>query len=172
MLIFADGNGTQNRGRVQVITPPGAAPGSLIDLTSPPSRRQGGADLPWGGFANFKSLITDVTIAEQTNHQFLHTLGGDIYIYSFGDRIGILGVGGLAFYDNCTGNQRPGVSHVLEYFRRAKLSEREEPMKLTIAPDTVLRGFLYRFRAQVTSVEQRLFQFHLDMALVPEKDLL
>ena len=45
-------------------------------------------------------------------------------------------------------------------------------MKLTIAPDTVLRGFLYRFRAQVTAVEQRLFQWHLDMALIPERELI
>lgn len=170
MLIFADESGKENRGRVTTFSPPGASPGSLVGLTSPPGR-QGGAEIPWGGFANFKALITDINIVEQTNHQFLHTLGGNIYIYSFGDRIGTLGVGGLAFYDNCSDDQRPGIAHVLEYFRTVKLTEREAPMKLTIAPDTVLQGYLYRFRGQVTAVEQRLFQWHLDMALVPDREL-
>jgi len=173
-LFFSDFSGAENRGHAQLLFRPGSgSPGSIVSLTSPPSTRAGGREIPWGGFVNFKSIITNLVVAEQTNHQFVHTLGGDIYIYSFGDRIGSLGIGGVASYNNCGdgGGGRIGIAHVLNYYRQTKLTAREAPLKVTIAPDTVLQGFLYRFRGQVLDVAQRLFQFHLDMALIPEKDL-
>ena len=174
MLFFADSDDVETRGQVQIISRPGdAVPGSIVSVTSPADRQGGGVEIPWGGFMDFKAIITNLVIAEETSHQFSHMLGRDIYLSVFGDRIGSLGIGGVAAYKRCgeEDGQPIGISRVLDYYRQTKLSARSEPLKVTLAPSTVLRGFLYRFRGQVISVEQRLFQFHLDMALIPEDNL-
>jgi hypothetical protein len=172
-FIFHDSEDTSMRGRVQqLVLPDGTTPASIVTMVSPPPQ-SGGDEIAWGGFTQFKSMITNLTIAEQTNHQFRHMVGSRIYAYNFGDRIGTLGVSGVASYDNCGigGGEKIGIAHVLDFYRQVKMNAREEPLKVTIAPDTILRGFLYRMRGQVLNVEQRLFQFYLDMALIPEQSL-
>lgn len=172
-FFFTDSSDVESRGHVQMLIRPGTDnPGSIVSVTSPPSPyASGDTEIPWGGFVGFKALITNIVIAEETNHQLRHTLGNDIYLTVFGDRIGALGIGGITSYNNCGegGGEKIGIDHVLEYYRQTKLSARAEPLKITIAPDRVLRAYLYRFRGQVVDVAQRLFQFHLDMALIPER---
>lgn len=163
-IIFTDVSGSaENRGRVQVLDKPGTGltPGSILHVPE------------WGGFSQFKAIFTNVTIAEQGNYQFLHTLGNHIYVYVFGDRIGQFGLSGLAFFDNCGStapNGRIGISHVIGYYRQLKLSVRAEPVLVTLEPDTVFRTFLLSMRGQVLNPATRIFQFHLGFALVPEDD--
>ena len=161
VLFTSLGSGVENRGRVQVLDRPGTGlfPGSLLHA-------QG-----WGGFFSFKSIFTNMTIAEQGNFQFLHTLGNHIYIYVFGDRIGTFGLSGLSFFDNC-GTELPsgriGIINVISYYRHARLARQPAPVFVTINPDAVFRTFLIGMRGQVLDPAQRIFQFHLNFALVPE----
>lgn len=163
-VFFTDsvGTGFENRGRVQALLRPGISPMSIINIPL------------WGGFTGFKSIITNITIAEEGNFQFLHTLGNEIFVYVFGDRIGQFGVSGLSFYDNCGANisSRIGISHVLNYYRRLRLANQPNTLLVTILPDTVLRCFLTSFRGQVLDASRRMFEFHLGLALVPEESAL
>lgn len=163
-VIFTGPAEVENRGRVVVLDKPGTglSPGSLLTVPG------------WGGFQNFKSIFTNVTIAERGNYQFLHTLGDHIYIYIFGDRIGQFGLAGLAFFDNCATsepNGKIGIIHVIEYYRRFKITANPNPVLVTIDPDAVFRCFLLGMRGQVLNSAQRIFQFHLNFALVPEESL-
>lgn len=158
-VFFTDIAGNQNRGRVQVLTRPGAGEASLVHVPG------------WAGFPVLKSIFTNITLAEQGNYQFQHMLGNHIYSYVFGDRIGAFGLSGLSFYDNCVSgglNGRIGILHVIQYYRRFRITANSEPLLITIQPDTVFQCFLLSMRGQVLNAAQRLFQFHLNLALVPD----
>ncbi len=161
MTVIFERNGIANRGRVAVLENPLAAAGSVLQVEG------------WGGFQAFKAIFTRIHIAEQTNHQFLHTLGNRIYLYVFGDRIGQIGLTGLAFWDNCSAvpGGRIGAAHVLNYFRTQKLSVRAEPIKITIDPTTVFECYMQGFNASVINTAQRMYQFHLNLALIPNTTL-
>lgn len=148
--------GKQNRGRAVVLEQDDAIAGSILDVEG------------WDGFAELKAIFTQVQIVEQTNHQFLHTLGDRIYLYVFGDRIGTLGLTGLAFYDNCSEDEVIGVAHVLDYYRTRRLSRRASPLRITIDPSTVFEAYLHTFNANVVNTAQRLYQFNLTLALLPD----
>ncbi len=158
-IIFNGADGKENRGRVTVLEAEGAAGGSILDVEN------------WEGFNAFKAIFTKVSIAEQTNHQFLHTIGDRIYLYVFGDRIGSLGLTGVAFYDNCNvgGGDKIGVAHVVDYWRKQRLRVQPEPMRITIDPETVFECYLHSVQAQTFNTAQRLYQFHLSFALLPEQ---
>lgn len=162
-VFFTDAQGTdvENRGRVQALLRPGVSSMSVVNLPE------------WGGFNGFKSIITNISISERGNFQFLHTLGNEIYVYVFGDRIGQFGVSGLSFFDNCgnaEGNEgRIGISYVLNYYRQLRLANQPNVLLITILPDLVLQCFLTGFRGQVLDASRRLFEFHLELALIPEE---
>lgn len=147
----------ENRGRVVVLEQDGAQ-GSILAVEG------------WGGFGSFKCIFTRISIDEQTGHQFLHTLGDQIYLYVFGDRIGALSLAGLAFYDNCTDDPKIGVVHALEYYRRHRLTKRPAPLRVNIDPGTVFEVYLHSFQAAaINGAAERMFQFNLNFALLPEE---
>lgn len=170
-VLFTDvASGAESRGRVQMLFRPGTdAPGSIVHAPE------------WGGFFEFKAIFTNITIAEGGNYQFQHMLGKHIYVHVFGDRIGQFGLSGIAFYDNC-GQLAPeddpfasavrgkiGIANVIDYYRKMRLSARAEPLLITLEPDTVFKTFLLGMRGQVLNAAQRLFQFALQFALVPDE---
>jgi len=155
-IIFSGSDGVENRGRVAVLDRPGSASMEIVTLPD------------WGGFAQFKSILTNIEINEQGNFQFLHTLGNEIFLYVFGDRIGSFNVNGLSFYDNCTSERAHGISLVLEYYRRNRVANRATPLLITMPPSLVLRCYLTSFRGRVADASRRLFEFSLGLALIPE----
>jgi hypothetical protein len=159
-IIFAGGDGRENRGRVTVLDRPGASPTEIITVPG------------WGGFTGFKSVITGFSLSEQANFQFQHSLGNEIFAYVFGDKIGQVTVGGLSFFDACdTGGLAGGplgLARVREYYQRNKISTRPTPLLITLQPSTVLPCFLVAFRGQVADPALRLFEFALTLALIPE----
>lgn len=125
--------------------------------------------------AMFKSLITDVSIQEQGNYQFLHTLGNHIYLYIFGDRIGQIGVSGLSFWSMSTGggcDNNPadlGVSRVIQWYRKNRIVKRANPIEIKLGGMKAMQGFLVGFRCNKANIGFRQFQFHLDLALLPDE---
>ena len=77
----------------------------------------------WGGFFGFESIITNIQVASQGNFQFLHTLGGNIFVYVFGDRIGQLSMSGLSFESTC---EEPGgtigIERVFAYYNANQIA--------------------------------------------------
>lgn len=123
-------------------------------------------------FADQTCIINRLQIAQGANYQFLHTLGNKIFVYAFGDRIGRIAIGGLAFFQKCDGDGggQTGIESMLRYYRANKLSVRQEPILITVGRETTLQGFLTDSSADIANPETNIFNFTLNMALVPEDE--
>lgn len=121
-------------------------------------------------FQNRKSIITRIMIGLQTSHQFLHTLGGDIFIYVFGDRIGQMTISGVSMAYDCdqTGDGEHGIEKMIRLYNQYKLSARPTPVPLQIGKTTV-NGFLSDFQADVFDHKLRLMQYNMTLWVLPEK---
>ena len=121
------------------------------------------------GLGSTKVCITRVNISENTNFQFLHTLGNFIYIYVFGDRIGQIGISGLAFHQECpNGAGQIGLEEVMAFYKQNKLSKNPSPIKITIGTGTSFEAFLTNAHYDVVDPKAKICQFDLVFALVPE----
>jgi len=150
-------------GRVLAIKDP-AVPSEIRPLVQPD---------PSIDIQSEKSIITNVAINQQTNHQFLHTLGNDIYVYVFGDRIGQINIMGFSFMETCGGsgggNGQHGLELMLNWYKRNKLSSRKEPVKVAIGAVT-FTAFVTGIQTQVQDPKLFLTSFNVSMALIPEKN--
>lgn len=153
-------------GRVLAIKDP-AVPARIRPLVSPN---------PTIDIQGEKSIITNVTVAQQTNHQFLHTLGNDIFIYVFGDRIGMITLEGLAFPDVCnkdgkggTEGGEGGLELILKWYKENKLSSRQEPVKVAIG-QTTFTGFVQGIQTTVKDPKTWISSYVMMIAIIPEKN--
>jgi len=123
----------------------------------------------WGGFDEFKAIVTRVTVSSQGNYQFLHTLGGDVFIYVFGDRVGQLSVSGLAFDSTCDDPAGSiGVERVFSYYNSNRVAARKTPIKVTIGLATTVKAYLIGLGADVADPKSRIWQYNMQLALIPE----
>ena len=77
-----------------------------------------------------------MAVAQQANFQFLHTLGSDVYVYVFGDRIGQLSLSGVAFASGCGNAVTPvsgqpfagdhGLVGMNDWYKDNRISRRRE----------------------------------------------
>jgi hypothetical protein len=165
-MIFTRNGGSlpddNNRGRVTLLE---GTPGAF----QMEQWRTGG-----GNMFQFKSLITDVSIQEQGNYQFLHTLGNHIYLYIFGDRVGQLGVSGLSFWSGSLGSACDnnimdlGIIRVINWYRQNRIVRRSSPIIVTLGT-RAFQAFLVGFRCNKMNLGLRQFQFHMDLALLPDE---
>lgn len=126
----------------------------------------------WGGFKGFKSIITRVNVAAQGNFQFLHTLGGNIYVYVFGDRVGQLGVSGLAFDITCNEDAGTiGIERVLDYYSENRIAARKTPLKITMGVKTTVAGYLVAVAGDVVDPKSKIYQFNLQFMLAPQSNI-
>ena len=122
-------------------------------------------------FQSQKSIFTRLMLAHAANYQFLHTLGGDIYIYVFGDRIGDLTLSGLSFSINCEakGDREHGLEKMLKWWKANRLSKRKEPVQVMVGL-TPIQGFVTNFSADTFDHSAKIIQFVLSLKILPEKD--
>lgn len=118
-------------------------------------------------FQDRKSIVTRLTLAQETSHQFLHTLGGDIYIYVFGDRVGQMTIGGMCFALDCDrpGDRKHGVERMLEFYRDNKASKKKDPVTVMIG-QTPVTGFVTAFNADVFDHKLNIMQYSLGLMAI------
>ena len=122
------------------------------------------------GFAAQKSIITRVAVSQSGNFQFLHTLGNDVYIYVFGDRIGQITLSGLSMPSDCEGTQEQiGAELMLKWYNDYKVSNRVPPVKITIGLNTLIEGFVVNLTLDVVDPGTQLVQWNMTLATLPEK---
>lgn len=123
----------------------------------------------WDGFVTFKSIITRIAISSACNYQVLHSLGGDSFIYVFGDRIGQVIISGLAFESTCDSPKGElGLDFVRKYYHQNRLSARETPIKLTLGTSLTLKLYLGGLNTDVEDVGSKIWRFAMTMLEVPE----
>lgn len=145
------------------------------------SAGEGGEEI---SFSEHRTIITRVGVSASGNYQFLHTIGNDVYVYVFGDRMGQITVHGLGFSAGCdpTGKRRRRVqlgnqvnnrakSHGLEllarWYQKYRIANNREPVTITIGIETTIRGFVIGLNADVADTESRTAQFQLTLASLP-----
>lgn len=118
-----------------------------------------------------RSIITRITVAQQGNFQFLHTIGNDIYIYVFGDRIGQLTLQGLSFALDCenTNARRHGMELMLDWYRQNKVAALDSPVRLLLGT-TPLLAFVVGMRNGISDPATRIAEFSVDLRVLPERD--
>jgi hypothetical protein len=78
---------------------------------------------------------------QNTHQQFSTSLEGSVYIYVFGDQMGMVKLSGITFDRLCEGGGKPGLAIVLDYYNQNRASQRPAPIQVNVADKTV-QGFL------------------------------
>ena len=136
---------------------------------------QGDSDL---NYSNQRCLITGFGVNQEANYQFLHTLGGSIYIYVFGDRVGTISISGIAATVDCgagyglfgdTSASPYGVERMMGWYTQNKISARVDPITIVVGTQTVINGYVCGSKVSIMDAMTWLTQFEISMALLPEQ---
>lgn len=126
-------------------------------------------------FRAHRSIITRFTVAHQSNFQFLHTVGNEIYIYVFGDRVGQMTVSGLSFAADCginssgVGSGSHGFEGVLKWYEENRVSAKQDPVKVMVGSGEAINGFVVGMTADVVDHNIRLMSWNLSLMVLPKK---
>jgi hypothetical protein len=130
----------------------------------------------WKGYQDFRAIITSVAISSQGNYQFLSSLGGNIYVYVFGDRMGEAVISGLAFDYPCPDKgsaETTGIEHVMQYYVANRIANRRTPLTITIGAKRAIRGYLVGFYAKSADPKDGgIYEFTLTFMLPPSTERL
>lgn len=129
-------------------------------------------------FRVHKTIITRLGVSSAGNFQFLHTIGNDVYIYVFGDRMGSITLSGLSFENNCSilndalasseeREQGHGFELLYKWYKENRLAVRSRPISVTIGRDTTFQGFVTGLTGDVQDVQHRTITFQLTLATLP-----
>ena len=140
-------------------------------------------------YSGEKSIITRVGISCAGNYQFLHTIGNDVYIYVFGDRMGEVTLHGISFQGDCQGGGGGGIAGVnptttlgnpatgkhgfellYDWYKKNRIAARQTPIDVTIGTGTTFRGFVTSLTGDVQDTLRRTIQFTITIALLPDKE--
>lgn len=143
-------------GRAALVLSPGGAPVRL------------GID-SWQGYQSFKAIFTGVGVSRQSNQQFLHTLGGNIYVYVFGERMGEIRIDGIGFADICEGSENlsSGLDWLSSYYDTFRISMTGLPVTVALGAFTVVQAFLIGMNYQIVDPQTGTGQFSLRLAMPP-----
>ncbi len=115
-----------------------------------------------------RSIVTRIAVSQSTNVQFLHTLGSQVFIYVFGDRIGTIGLSGLSFICACDGDiDTNGPEQIFLWYKRNRVSQRQTPVRLIVGSE-VIEGFVTGHSFEVVDPSLTLTQWNLELMSLPE----
>jgi len=120
-------------------------------------------------FDTEKSIVTRLTVSQQVNVQFLHSLGSLIHIYVFGDRMGTVSLSGLSFACDCPDGSELGAEKMMTWYKKNRASKKADPCKVTIGKTTI-EGFVTSFTEDVVDPSLKLVQWGVNMSSLPEDD--
>jgi hypothetical protein len=123
-------------------------------------------------YAVHNTIITRVGVSAAGNYQFLHTIGNDVYVYVFGDRMGQIVIHGLSFAQKCTGgggsDSGPhGFEKLFEWYEKNRIAVRKAPVTVTIGIGKSFEGFVTALSGDVQDTQHRTIQFQLTVSLLP-----
>jgi hypothetical protein len=154
---------SQNTGRVSAI-PDAVAAGSL----SLGNVQGTGGQLAYN---TQKTIITRIGLSAAGNFQFLHTVGNDVYVYVFGDRMGQIVLHGLSFAQACPGEKFATAKHGFEllyqWYVANRIAARKAPVTAIIGASTGFEGFVTALNGDVQDSLHRTIQFQMTIATLP-----
>lgn len=117
-----------------------------------------------------RSIVTNFTFNENVNAQFTHTMGDDIYVNVFGNRIGQLNVTGLSFASTDCDTGSHGITDIINYYRRNRISSNSQPIVISIGGNggITAQGALIGANYSATNPETMMVQYNLTIVVVPK----
>ena len=140
-------------------------------------------------YQEHNTIITRLGISAAGNFQFLHTIGNDVYVYVFGDRMGQVQLHGLSFAAACPpapplkpgeltspivsampGKQgsEHGFELLFKLYTANRIAARKLPVKVTIGVGTTFKGFVTALTGDVQDALHRTIQFQMTISLLPD----
>ncbi len=146
--------------------------GQVVQLDDPAAQCTTGPlsvdpELDW---QTYRGIITRVTVAQQVNVQFLHTMGSMVYVYVFGDRMGTVSLSGLSFFE-CPCDEALGITQndVYQWYKTNRASKRKTPVKITVG-EAIMQGFVIGFNEDVVDPSLNLIQWNVQMTALPDEE--
>lgn len=122
----------------------------------------------WPGFPAINAILTQIGSQSSGIFQHMHTMQDFIHTYIFGENIGQVTLGGLAFSQSCFGGAS-GLEQIAAYYGQYRISNygRLLSLQIGISGAARVRGFLVGSQIQVVDVEHQLCQFSLQLNTFP-----
>lgn len=142
------------------------SPGKVVALRSP-----GGAPavLSLSGFPQGNVIITGIGVSQQANVQFQETLKDQVFIYSFGEKLGTSKIHGLAFWSPCSGGS--GIPAALRYYSKNSVAVRRSPIKIAFSGGSssgeVLSSYIVAVNLEAADPERGYASFSITVASLP-----
>lgn len=128
-----------------------------------------------------RAIVTSVQLNQEVNLQFLHTLGRQVFVYVFGDRVGEMSLGGVCFERICDFGSESALSlegksprgqhggeDMLLWYSRNKASARASPVRVMLG-NTPIEGYIRSFTFSAADAETRLMQWSAKLATLPPR---
>jgi hypothetical protein len=154
---------TAEQGTVAVITPAGAG-------TVPFVIQVDGSKLDVG---LIRGILTAVSMSQDINVQFMHSLNDTIYINVFGNKIGQMTLSGIVFLAKvCESdgavNSDPPFEKFYKYYLDNNALSKPNALSVQLGTGTTFKAFLLNFTFQLTDAQTSLGQFTMSLAVVPK----
>jgi len=160
---------TSRHGYVTVLEDPGV-PG-VICLDYPKTIAT------WPAFEDIKCIITRVQLQLPENFQFQHAVGGQIYLYTFGSRIGEVTVTGLAFGQACADGpqcgaqgaavESHGIDELVVFYKSRRVSVSSSAIVVALGKNTCFNGYMVGLFTDVLDPKIDLYQFSMRLHVDP-----
>lgn len=150
---------TQPRGKVVRVVPSGGGPVMPFQI------KMEGFSLG-SGVLQARAIITQASIKHEGNYQFLHTLNETIYAYVFGDHMGILQIGGIAFSSTCWGTGTEGIQQVIQAYNNNRIAKAPKPCLVNFGA-TPYKGFLVGMDIDIAEAESQLGKWSFSFRTFP-----
>lgn len=159
-----------NAGRVAVITDKVAV--GAISLGNVYADAAAGDFGPPQGLPQ-KVIITGIGLNAAGNLQFAHSIGNDIHVYVFGDRMGQVQVHGLCFAQTSCGgggSETHGFENLYQWYATNRIAARKSTVTTILGTRTGFEGFLIDLWGNVEDAMTRTIEFKMTIAVLPDAE--
>ena len=177
---------TGNTGRVTALVD-NVASGSFSLATVKGTANAAGQQPANLTYQTHRSIITKVGMSSRGNYQFFHTIGDDVYVYVFGDRMGEIAIHGISFQSNTcltegttgsTSKINPGNNNqskhgfelLYNWYLKNRISANAEPILITLGATTPFYGFVTSLTNDLADPLSRTVSYRLTVAVLPSKN--
>jgi hypothetical protein len=154
----------QSAGRVTAVLDDSAT--GLIQLATV----EGGGNTGRLSYLQHSTIITSVGVSTSGNYQFLHSVGGDVYVYVFGDRIGQVDIQGISFPEVCFGGGAAnfhGFERLQRWYNDNRIARLRRPIRVILGRQTAIDGFLLGLTQRGEDATTRAVRFTLQLSVLP-----
>ena len=126
-----------------------------------------------GNFVSEKIIVTSFSADEAVNVQFNHTMGNDIYMNVFGNRMGTFSLRGIAFNSasqgqGCPNDNGHGILNVIRWYRENRASSFQTPeITLNLKNEAPFSGYLIAANYSANNPADYMVEYVLTIATVP-----